>query len=150
MNAQDTLLTRRAMLGGLALTTAVGATIASGPALAETNKAAVAATAEDVSALPRRQVKLVAPPNVHAHDQVARGGPEVVEFTMTTIEEKQLVIDEDGTTIHGMTFNGSVPGPLLVVHEGDYVELTLVNPPTTRCSTISTSTPRPARSAAGR
>ena len=29
-----------------------------------------------------------------------------------------------------MTFNGSIPGPLMVVHEGDYVELTLVNPAT--------------------
>ena len=29
-----------------------------------------------------------------------------------------------------MTYNGSIPGPLMVVHEGDYVELTLVNPPT--------------------
>jgi nitrite reductase (NO-forming) len=29
-----------------------------------------------------------------------------------------------------MTFNGTVPGPLMVVHEGDYVELTLVNPDT--------------------
>ena len=27
-----------------------------------------------------------------------------------------------------MTFNGSMPGPLMVVHEGDYVEVTLVNP----------------------
>ena len=29
-----------------------------------------------------------------------------------------------------MTYNGSVPGPLMVVHEGDYVELTLINPET--------------------
>ena len=29
-----------------------------------------------------------------------------------------------------MTFNGSMPGPMMVVHEGDYVELTLVNPDT--------------------
>ena len=29
-----------------------------------------------------------------------------------------------------MTFNGSMPGPLMVVHEGDYVEVTLVNPDT--------------------
>ena len=28
-----------------------------------------------------------------------------------------------------MTFDGSVPGPMMVVHEGDYVELTLFNPP---------------------
>ena len=27
-----------------------------------------------------------------------------------------------------MTFEGSAPGPMIVVHEGDYVELTLVNP----------------------
>ena len=27
-----------------------------------------------------------------------------------------------------MTFNGSMPGPLMVVHEGDYVEVKLVNP----------------------
>jgi nitrite reductase (NO-forming) len=29
-----------------------------------------------------------------------------------------------------MTYNGSIPGPLMVVHEGDYVELTLINPDT--------------------
>ena len=29
-----------------------------------------------------------------------------------------------------MTFNGSIPGPLIVVHQGDYVEVTLVNPAT--------------------
>jgi nitrite reductase (NO-forming) len=29
-----------------------------------------------------------------------------------------------------MDFNGSIPGPMMVVHEGDYVELTLVNPAT--------------------
>jgi nitrite reductase (NO-forming) len=40
------------------------------------------------------------------------------------------VIDEKGTTFQAMTFNGSMPGPLMVVHEGDYVEVTLVNPAT--------------------
>jgi nitrite reductase (NO-forming) len=38
------------------------------------------------------------------------------------------VIDEKGTTFQAMTFNGSMPGPMMVVHEGDYVEVTLVNP----------------------
>ena len=33
-------------------------------------------------------------------------------------------------SFQAMTFNGSMPGPLMVVHEGDYVELTLVNPET--------------------
>jgi nitrite reductase (NO-forming) len=32
--------------------------------------------------------------------------------------------------VHALTFNGSVPGPLLVVHQNDYVELTLINPDT--------------------
>ena len=60
---------------------------------------------------------------------MAKGGPKVVEFTMT-IEEKKMVIDDKGTTLQAMTFDGSMPGPTLVVHEGDYVELTLVNPAT--------------------
>ena len=46
------------------------------------------------------------------------------------IEEKKIVIDDEGTTFQAMTFNGSMPGPLMVVHEGDYVEVTLVNPDT--------------------
>ena len=74
-------------------------------------------------------VKLVAPPFVHAHDQVAQGAPKIVKFRMTT-EPKTIVVDEAGTTFQAMTFNGSMPGPTMVVHQGDYVELTLVNPPT--------------------
>ncbi|TIX57530.1 MAG: nitrite reductase, copper-containing, partial [Mesorhizobium sp.] len=35
-----------------------------------------------------------------------------------------------GTTLNAMTYNGSVPGPLMVVHQDDYVELTLINPDT--------------------
>ncbi|TIP61841.1 MAG: nitrite reductase, copper-containing, partial [Mesorhizobium sp.] len=36
----------------------------------------------------------------------------------------------DGTTLNAMTYDGSVPGPLMVVHQDDYVELTLINPDT--------------------
>jgi nitrite reductase (NO-forming) len=54
---------------------------------------------------------------------------EIIEFKMMGVE-KPVVIDDVGTTIPGLTYNGSVPGPLMVVHEGDYVELTLVNPAT--------------------
>jgi len=83
----------------------------------------------DLSSLTRVKVDLVSPPFVHAHTQKAEGPPKIVEFTMT-IEEKKIVIDDKGTEVHAMTFNGSVPGPLMVVHEGDYVELTLINPAT--------------------
>ncbi|HLT42144.1 MAG TPA: copper-containing nitrite reductase, partial [Sphingobacteriaceae bacterium] len=35
-----------------------------------------------------------------------------------------------GDSIWALTFNGSVPGPLIVVHQDDFVELTLKNPAT--------------------
>ena len=72
---------------------------------------------------------LVAPPFLPEHDQVADGEPKVVQVRMV-IEEKLISIDPDGTEFWALTFNGSVPGPMIVVHENDYVELTLVNPAT--------------------
>jgi nitrite reductase (NO-forming) len=91
--------------------------------------AAVPARAEADLKLTRESVTLVAPPFVHAHEQLTKSGPKIIEFKLTVVE-KPIVIDDAGTTIPGMTFNGSIPGPLMVVHEGDYVELTLVNPAT--------------------
>lgn len=112
------MLTRReALLGTVLAATAV----AVAPALSAVT------TKEDIAGLPRERVKLVAPPFVHDHDQIAKSGPKVVEFTMT-IEERPMVIDADGTQINAMTYNGTIPGPMMVVHEGDYLELTLVNP----------------------
>src|SRR3974390_3268539 len=77
--------------------------------------------------LPRQKVELVAPPFVHPHEQATKQVPKIMEFRLV-VEEKKMVIDEKGTTFQAMTFNGSMPGPLMVVHEGDYVEVTLVNP----------------------
>jgi nitrite reductase (NO-forming) len=105
------MLSRRAALAGTAaMVLAVAA-----PALADDLK------------LPREHVNLVAPPFVHPHEQATRQGPKIVAFKLV-IEEKEVVVDEAGTKLHAMTFNGSIPGPLMVVHEGDYVEVTLVNP----------------------
>ncbi|HCL74286.1 copper-containing nitrite reductase [Stutzerimonas nitrititolerans] len=87
------------------------------------------ALADTADGLPHVKVSLVAPPQVHAHEQVAPKEPRVVQFRLV-IEEKKMVIDDQGTTLQAMTFNGSMPGPTMVVHEGDYVELTLVNPAT--------------------
>ncbi|MBS0423798.1 MAG: nitrite reductase, copper-containing [Proteobacteria bacterium] len=87
-------------------------------------QAAVAA-APDISKLPRVKQTLVAPPNAPAHEQTSKG-PKVVEITMETKEK--LVEVAPGAKVWGLTFNGSIPGPLIVVHEGDYVELTLKNP----------------------
>lgn len=89
--------------------------------------APVALAEDDIDALPHEKVNLVAPPFVHPHEQATTAGPKVVEFTLTTVE-KSVEIDDQGTTLQAMTFDGSIPGPLMVVHQDDYVELTLVNP----------------------
>ena len=124
-------VTRRTILAGAAFAGALAPIVMPHAARAEGGdiKTNAAATAADIAKLPRVKVDLVKPPFVHAHTQKAEGGPKVVEFTMT-IEEKKIIVDDQGTEVHAMTFNGSVPGPLLVVHEGDYVELTLINPET--------------------
>ena len=80
----------------------------------------------DVSKLKTVTQKLVAPPFLPEHDQVAKGGPKLVKVKLT-IEEKKIKV-ADGATINALTFNGSVPGPMIVVHQNDYVELTLSNP----------------------
>ena len=117
------MLTRRAALMG-------AAGLASLPVLAKAAHADEAftpvAAPADLSRLERVRRKLVAPPFVHEHEQVASGAPRIVEFEMTIVE-KEIQVD-DGAWLQGMTFDGSIPGPMMVVHEGDYVELTLINP----------------------
>jgi hypothetical protein len=83
------------------------------------------ALAEDLN-LPRQKLELLAPPLVHPHEQVATGGPKIYEVRLVA-EEKQMVIDDDGTTLQAMTFNGTIPAPAIVIHEGDYLEVTLAS-----------------------
>jgi nitrite reductase (NO-forming) len=120
------MLTRRAAL-------MVGAGLAAAPMLVQTAAAnesldTSAATPVDLSTLPRIRHELAVPPLVHAHEQVASTGPRIVEFTMDIVE-KEIQISDDAY-LQAMTFNGSIPGPMMVAHEGDYVELTLRNPAT--------------------
>lgn len=88
-----------------------------------------AIAAAQVADLPRKKIDLLPPPFVHEHEQVATGGPKLIEFKLT-VKEQPVVIDKDGTTLQAMTYNGSIPAPMMVVHQNDYVELTLVNPAT--------------------
>ena len=90
--------------------------------------AASVSWADPADKLPRVKQELVNPPFLPKHDQVSKGA-KVVEVRMT-MEEKLITIDAAGTKVWALTFNGTVPGPLIVVHEGDYVEVTLVNPKT--------------------
>lgn len=80
----------------------------------------------DFDKLPRIKQELVAPPFLPEHDQVAKGGPKIVEVRIE-VDEKKMVIDEKGTEVWAFTYGGSVPGPIIVAHEGDYIEATLVN-----------------------
>ncbi len=126
-------MTRRTMLTGAAVAGALTPILVAGTAAhAEDEHAAPKGGKNapvDISKLPREKVELVKPPFVHAHDQKAKGGPKIKEFTLT-IKEQKMVLDKEGTEVNAMTFDGSVPGPLMVVHQDDYVELTLVNPDT--------------------
>lgn len=72
--------------------------------------------------------ELVVPPLLPKYEQSVSGDPVVVEVTLT-VEEKKLEI-APGVKIWALTFNGSVPGPMIVVHQNDYVQLTLINPST--------------------
>lgn len=83
-------------------------------------------TEAEIAKLERIQQRLVEPPFLPEHDQVAKGKPKVVEIRLV-VEEKKIVIDDEGTEIWAFTYNGTVPGPMIVAHEGDFIELTLVN-----------------------
>ena len=80
----------------------------------------------DVNGLVQITQDLVAPPALPPHEQVAQGDPKVVRVRMDIRETEAEIAP--GVFVWLYTFNGSVPGPIIVVHEGDYVELTLVNP----------------------
>lgn len=82
-----------------------------------------------LSGYERIRQEMVMPPYAPKHEQVASGPPKIVEVAFE-VQEKKMVIDGSGTEIVALTFNGSVPGPMIVVHEGDYVELTITNPET--------------------
>ena len=71
---------------------------------------------------------LVPPPFLPKHDQVAKGNPKVIQMTMDIIEKEMEIAPN--VFVQAMTFEGSNPGPMIVAHVDDYVELTLKNPKT--------------------
>ena len=93
--------------------------------VAPTMKANPAVAAEIVK-LPRVRQVLVDPPFMPEHEQTVDAQPRVIEIDLPIIEKK-MQIDDEGTEVWALTFNGSVPGPMIVAHEGDYVEVTLKN-----------------------
>lgn len=78
--------------------------------------------------LPKVTQEMVAPPMLPKFDQVDKDGPKVVQVTFT-VQEKKIEVSP-GDSMWAFTFNGTVPGPLIVVHQDDFIELTLKNPAT--------------------
>ena len=58
---------------------------------------AAPALADDLN-LPRERIDLVAPPFVQKHEQATRDGPKIYEVRLT-VEEKEMVIDDEGTAL---------------------------------------------------
>jgi nitrite reductase (NO-forming) len=74
-------------------------------------------TQANLKGLERVKQKLVEPPFLPRHQQKYTGKPRIIEIEMV-IEEKEIEI-EPGTFVQAMTFNGTNPGPMMVVHEGE-------------------------------
>lgn len=121
------MLSRRAALMGAAGIAAAVPLLAKSAAASEEIMDTSMAAPVDLSTMTRIKRKLVRPPFVHEHEQVAPGEPRIVEFEMQIVEKEMQIADD--AYLQAMTFNGSVPGPMMVVHQDDYVELTLYNDP---------------------
>lgn len=80
---------------------------------------------EDIKIVTQRMVE---PPFLPEHSQVAEDEPVIVAVDL--IVEEKLIEIAPGVKTWALTFNGTVPGPMIVVHQNDYVQLTLINPPT--------------------
>ena len=78
--------------------------------------------------LERVTQEMVPPPMLPKFDQVDKEDPKIVQVTFVVQEKKMEVAP--GDSIWAFTFNGTVPGPMIVVHQNDFVELTLKNPAT--------------------
>jgi nitrite reductase (NO-forming) len=61
-------------------------------------------------------------------EQVDKGGPKIIDVTLTAEEKKIEVAPGDSAWV--FTFNGSVPAPIIVAHQDDFIDLTLKNPAT--------------------
>ncbi len=58
---------------------------------------------------------------------IGKRPPAVVKITLTARELDGALDAESGTTYHYWTFDGTVPGPMIRVRQGDSVEITLRN-----------------------
>jgi nitrite reductase (NO-forming) len=107
----------------LPVTALLGCTDTKAPATA-TGTAASKATAA-AAAAEQKPVDLAYLPNPAVGAPVKRTTSEVVKVALETTELDGKLAD--GAGYHYWTFNGTVPGPMIRVREGDTVELSLTN-----------------------
>lgn len=79
----------------------------------------------DISALPTIEAVFGVPPN--AAPPVDRDGPAKVVVNLEVIEKTMEIAD--GANYTYWTFGGTVPGPMIRIRRGDYVEFNLLNHP---------------------
>jgi len=90
------------------------------------NESAEQKSAElNINNLPRVTQKLVGPPYLPEHRQIVSNEPTIIEVHLEAVEKKIDI--GDGVMVQALTFNGTIPGPMIVVHQNDYVEITLKN-----------------------
>jgi len=121
------------MLGGFAVyrTAVVQAGLTTAVATAQTSSDQAQIALERIGAESLGPQHATDAPNV-AEDPtdlpppITRTEPTTVRFTLTVQEATAQLAN--GVTYDFWTFNGTVPGPMLRVMQGDMVELTLINP----------------------
>ncbi len=69
--------------------------------------------------------ELVDPPFLPAHEQVASTPPRIVKIRLEVVEREVEIAP--GVFVWQMAFNNHVPGPVPVIFQWDWVDLTLVN-----------------------
>lgn len=82
----------------------------------------------DVSKLPVEEAKITYAPEVPP--PITRKKPARVKVNLETKEVKKRLAD--GVEYTFWTFGGSVPGPMIRIREGDYVDFTLANHPSSK------------------
>lgn len=82
----------------------------------------------DLDKLPKESFKLLPPPQVPP--PISRNSPARVAIELEVREEVKTL--SDGVNYTFWTFGGTVPGPMLRIREGDYVDFTLANHPSNK------------------
>ncbi len=82
----------------------------------------------DLDKLPRENLALVAPPM--APPPIKRRSPARVNIELEVVEAVGRL--SSGVEYTFWTFGGTVPGPMLRIREGDYVDFTLANHPSNK------------------